>query len=97
MSFSDASDAEPRSQILRTVWFSFTWHQSAFGLKLLATGTDQNIVRFEICVQYVAFPEQRQSEEHLMGIRTDSWETDTDIADPRFLENISEIHTVIAS
>ena len=87
MSFSEVSDAEPKSQILRTALDSFTCHADPSQLRSVsseAMTTDEDVVGFDIGVHDVAFSQERQSEKHLRRVGSHSLEVDTDILSESF-------------
>ena len=57
MSFSDASEAEPRSHNLRTVFCSFTWYndQQDGGEVKNKSNTYQDIIGLDISVHDIRF------------------------------------------
>ena len=54
--------------------------------------TDEDVVGFDISMHDLAFPQKRQSEEHLRSVRSDSLEIDTDVLSES-LDDFSKVHT----
>lgn len=96
ISFSEASDAEPRSHNLSTVFCSFTcpativnkmnWKESEL--------PHQDIIRFDVGMHDVALLQEIQGEEELFGIYSDSSNVQSNILAKAF-DDVSKIHTVV--
>ena len=85
ISFSEASDAEPRSQIFSRLRDSLTssklvqWANIARG-----PATHEHIVRLEVRMKDVAFPQEAQTQEHLLCVRSDRSQIYAHVS-PKFL------------
>lgn len=84
ISFSEASEAEPRSQILSTLRDSLTLTISTTRCMLRRPVTHKNIVRLKICVEDVAFAQETQTQEHLLGVCSDCLKINTYISTKLF-------------
>jgi len=90
MSFSDASDADPRSQIFSILRDSLTWSRESKPQSTLAGGTYQDVVWLEVCVENVTLTQQAQAKKHLLGIGTNGFQVNANIPS-KFLQYFSEI------
>jgi hypothetical protein len=95
MSFSAISDADPRSQTFKTVFCSFTLekYSSRQTLRSKRQPTYQDIIRFDVSMHNIALPEQRQSEEQLIRIRSYSSNVKPDVLSKSF-DDFTEVHAV---
>lgn len=53
----------------------------------------EDVVGLYVGMQDVAFAQEGKAEEHLVGVCTDGFETDADVADAGFLEDFPEVET----
>ena len=94
MSFSEASEAEPRSHSLRRFFASFTYGEGLSTTTGMNTEvTNQDIIRLNIRVHNVAFTQKTHSKEQLVSVRPHGADVESNIFAKTF-HNISQIHTV---
>lgn len=95
MSFSDTSEAEPKSQILTTVLFSLTCNTMRLSGNFDSDSikTDQDIVWLNVGVHDICLFQQRQSKEQLVSVRADSTNVQSNVL-AKLFNNISEVHTM---
>jgi hypothetical protein len=91
-SFSDASEADPRSHNLSTVLFSLTLKGVVSSSLSGRGGAYQDVIRLYVSVHYVCFPEQTQGQKKLVGISTDSADVEANVFSKSF-DNVAKIHT----
>lgn len=90
MSFSDASDADPRSQIFSMLRDSLTWSRKSKPQNTHGWGFYQDVVWLEVCVENVTLAQQAQAKKHLLSIGTNGFQVNANIPS-EFLQYFSEI------
>jgi hypothetical protein len=85
------SEAEPKSHTFRVALFSVTCSLAWCHLERLQA-THENVIRLDIGMNDVGLPQERESQEHLMSISSDSPHIQSNVFSES-LDDVSEIHT----
>ena len=91
ISFSDASEAEPRSQSLTTVLLSLTWRYPISIGTTKEDRTDQDIVGLDVGMHDIHLLQQAERQEELMGVRPNGFDVEADVL-AEALHDFAQVH-----